>query len=267
MGGRPQHVCSRVGGRGRHWALRCHGVAVRARRRVRAVPDLHERTLALRTAPGSDRSPLPVHVRRPYTRSKDAAVTQDRHRRPRRGHFAARDRPRLRVHVHTSPAEQGWVPRASVRCWHRERGAQPAEGAGERGRRAASNRRTIARRAGKARAGRARRYSTRRGACARPRTCTLGPTSSSTRARSSRSPARASPTSRSTTSIPPTRLAGYGAAHVERDQATVRRARGPRGRPKQPGSNRRCRYMNRAAFHPGRLVSSHGGASARRSIS
>ena len=76
MGGHPQHVCSRVGGRGRHRALRCHGVAVRARRRVRAVPDLPQRTLALRTAPRSHRSRLPAHVRRPDARSKDAAVTQ-----------------------------------------------------------------------------------------------------------------------------------------------------------------------------------------------
>lgn len=75
MGGHPQHVCSRVGGRGRHRALRCHGVAVRARRRVRAVPDLRQRTVALRIAPRSQRSRLPSHVRRPYARSKDAAVT------------------------------------------------------------------------------------------------------------------------------------------------------------------------------------------------
>src|SRR5205809_6339204 len=75
MGGLPQHVCSRVGGRGRHRALRCHGVAVRTRRQVRAVPDLQQRTLALRTAPRSHRSRLPAHVRRPYARSKDAAVT------------------------------------------------------------------------------------------------------------------------------------------------------------------------------------------------
>src|SRR5512132_2646413 len=75
MGGHPQHVCSRVGGRGRHRALRCRGVAVRARRQVRAVPDLRQRTLALRTAPRGHRSRLPAHVRRPYARSKDAAVT------------------------------------------------------------------------------------------------------------------------------------------------------------------------------------------------
>ena len=78
MGGHPQHVCSRVGGRGRHRALRCHGVAVRARRRVRALPDLQQRTLALRTAPRSHRSRLPAHVRRPYARSKDAAVMRVR---------------------------------------------------------------------------------------------------------------------------------------------------------------------------------------------
>jgi hypothetical protein len=75
MGRHPQHVSSRVGGRGRHRALRCHGVALRARRQVRAVPDLQQRTLALRTAPRSDRSGLPSHVRRPYAGSKDAAVT------------------------------------------------------------------------------------------------------------------------------------------------------------------------------------------------
>ena len=37
----------------------------RARRRVRAVPDLRQRALALRTAPRSRRSGLPSHVRRP----------------------------------------------------------------------------------------------------------------------------------------------------------------------------------------------------------
>ena len=76
MGGHPQHVCSRVGGRGRHRARRCHGVAVRTRRHVRAVPDLPQRTLALRTAPRSRRSRLPSHVRRPYARSKDAGSDQ-----------------------------------------------------------------------------------------------------------------------------------------------------------------------------------------------
>ena len=77
MGGHPQHVCSRVGGSGRHWALRCRSVAVRARRQVRAVPDLPQRILALRTSPRSHRSRLPAHVRRPYARPKDAAVTNN----------------------------------------------------------------------------------------------------------------------------------------------------------------------------------------------
>ena len=74
MGGHPQHVCSRVGGRGRHSALHCHGVAVRTRRQVRPMPDLQQRTLALRTAPRSHRSRLPSHVRRPDARCEDAAV-------------------------------------------------------------------------------------------------------------------------------------------------------------------------------------------------
>ena len=48
---------------------------------VRAVPDLRQRALALRTAPRSHRSRLPAHVRRPHARSKDAAVTSSaRHR-------------------------------------------------------------------------------------------------------------------------------------------------------------------------------------------
>ena len=51
LGGHPRHVRPRVGRRGRHRALRCRGVAVRARRRVRAVPDLRQRALALRAAP------------------------------------------------------------------------------------------------------------------------------------------------------------------------------------------------------------------------
>ena len=69
-----EHVRARVGGRGRHRAGRRHGVAVRARRRVRAVPDLPQRALALRAAPRGRRSRLPAHVRRPDARSEDAAV-------------------------------------------------------------------------------------------------------------------------------------------------------------------------------------------------
>ena len=79
MGGHPEHVRSRVGRRGRHPALRRHGVAVRARRRVRAVPDLRQRTVALRAAPRSHRSRLPSHVRGPHARSKDAVTQHDRH--------------------------------------------------------------------------------------------------------------------------------------------------------------------------------------------
>ena len=92
MGGDPRDVPSRVGGRGRHRAPRRHGVALRTRREVRAMPDLQQRTLALRTAPRSHRSRLPSHVRRPYARSKDAAVTGARslRRRARRGASWAR---------------------------------------------------------------------------------------------------------------------------------------------------------------------------------
>src|SRR6266540_1151341 len=43
---------------------------VRAQRQVRAMPDLQQRTPSLRTAPRSQRSRLPAHVRRPYARSK-----------------------------------------------------------------------------------------------------------------------------------------------------------------------------------------------------
>ena len=75
MGRHRRHVRARVGRRGRHRAFRGHGVAVRARRRVRAVPDLPQRTLALRAAPRGRRSRLPAHVRRPHARSADAAVT------------------------------------------------------------------------------------------------------------------------------------------------------------------------------------------------
>ena len=74
MGGHPQHLCSRVGRRGRHRALRCRSLAVRARCGLRAVPDLRQRALALRTPPR--RSRLPAHVRRPYARPEDAAVTR-----------------------------------------------------------------------------------------------------------------------------------------------------------------------------------------------
>ena len=50
----------------------------RARRRVRAVPDLRQRALALRTAPRGRRPGLPADVRRPDERSEDATVTQRR---------------------------------------------------------------------------------------------------------------------------------------------------------------------------------------------
>jgi hypothetical protein len=90
VGGHPQQVCSRVRGGGRHWALRCRRVAVRARRRVRAVPDLRQRALALRTAPGGHRSRLPCHLRRPNARSKDAAVMR-----------APRQRTRCQPNFHT----------------------------------------------------------------------------------------------------------------------------------------------------------------------
>src|SRR5262245_22436981 len=76
MGGHAQHVCSRVGGGGRRRAIQCNGLAVRTRRQVRALPDLPQRTLALRAAPGSRRSRLPSDVRRRCARSKDAAVTR-----------------------------------------------------------------------------------------------------------------------------------------------------------------------------------------------
>jgi hypothetical protein len=79
MGGHAQHVCSRVGGRRRHRPLRCHGVVVRTRRRVRAVPNLQQRTLALRTAPRSHWSRLPAPLRRPYARS---GSEQDSYRKP-----------------------------------------------------------------------------------------------------------------------------------------------------------------------------------------
>ena len=75
MGRHGGHVRSRVRERGRHRLLRCRGVAVRTWRRVRAVPDLRQRVLALRTAPRGDRSWLPSHVCRPHARSEDAAVT------------------------------------------------------------------------------------------------------------------------------------------------------------------------------------------------
>ena len=45
-----------------------------ARHCVRAVPDLRQRTVALRTAPRSRRSRLPADVRRPDARPKDAPV-------------------------------------------------------------------------------------------------------------------------------------------------------------------------------------------------
>jgi len=49
-------------------------VAVPARRALRALPDLRQRALALRTAPRSGRAGLPSDVRRSDARSEDAAL-------------------------------------------------------------------------------------------------------------------------------------------------------------------------------------------------
>jgi hypothetical protein len=75
MGRHRGDVCSRIGGRDRHRAFRCHGVAVAAWCRVRTVPDIPQRAVALRTTPPGDRSWLPSHVCQPNARSEDAAVT------------------------------------------------------------------------------------------------------------------------------------------------------------------------------------------------
>src|SRR5690348_14998294 len=51
-------------------------MAFGARRRVRALPDLRQRALALRAAPRGDRSGLPGDVRRPHPRPKDGAMNK-----------------------------------------------------------------------------------------------------------------------------------------------------------------------------------------------
>ena len=63
------HVSGR---RDRHRTLRRRHLAVQARRQVRAVPDLRQRALALRTAPGRRRTRLSAAVRRPGARPEDA---------------------------------------------------------------------------------------------------------------------------------------------------------------------------------------------------
>ena len=69
------HVRARVRERGRRRLERHRGMAVRTWRLVRALSDLRQRVLALRTAPRGDRSWLSADVRRPHARSEDAAVT------------------------------------------------------------------------------------------------------------------------------------------------------------------------------------------------
>ena len=59
VGGHAGDVAARVGGGGRHRAHRGGGVAGRARRRLRAVPDLRQRAVALRAAPRGGRRRLP----------------------------------------------------------------------------------------------------------------------------------------------------------------------------------------------------------------
>src|SRR3954451_2068384 len=75
MGRLPGEVRAREGGSGRHPALQCRRVAVRARRRIRAVPDLRQRAVALRAASRGRRSWLSGDVRRPGARPKAAAMT------------------------------------------------------------------------------------------------------------------------------------------------------------------------------------------------
>src|SRR4051794_12293785 len=74
MGGDPEDVYACLRGRRRHRAFERRGMALRARRAVRALPDLRQRALALRAAPGSNRSRLSADVRRSDARSTDAAV-------------------------------------------------------------------------------------------------------------------------------------------------------------------------------------------------
>src|SRR3954451_16127248 len=74
MGGHRHDVAARVGGCGRPRACRWDAVAVRTRRRLRALPDLRQRAVALRAAPAGHRSRLPVHVRRPDAGPEAAAL-------------------------------------------------------------------------------------------------------------------------------------------------------------------------------------------------
>ena len=62
------------GARSRHRRYRRRRVAVRARRRVRPVPDLRQRAVALRAAPGGHRSRLPGDVRQPDEGSTAASA-------------------------------------------------------------------------------------------------------------------------------------------------------------------------------------------------
>ena len=64
--------------RGRHGPLRCHSVAVR-QRRIRVMPDLQQRTLALRTSPReAHRSRLPLTDRLPDARPEARLGLQQR---------------------------------------------------------------------------------------------------------------------------------------------------------------------------------------------
>ena len=80
MGGHPQHVCSRVGRGGRHWALRCRSVAVRARRQVRLCQIYSNESWHYELRPEAIDHGCPAHVRRPCT-TKDAAVTTNARQR------------------------------------------------------------------------------------------------------------------------------------------------------------------------------------------
>src|SRR5262249_36130544 len=101
-----------------HRALRCDGVAGQTGCRVRAVPDLPQRTLALRTAPEGRRGRLPAYVCQPHAGPEDAAVSTsplDTTEGGRGRTIAPADRAATEEGDADSRRTRAWIRRAGLR--------------------------------------------------------------------------------------------------------------------------------------------------------
>jgi hypothetical protein len=102
------------------WILRRLGMAIRAGRRLRVMPDLQQRTLALPTAPRSNRSRLPAHVCRPRGRPRVDTARWSSHGR---GAIVTTSTPFVHIVLH--PELAGALPSPQGRSCHEAHRKRP----------------------------------------------------------------------------------------------------------------------------------------------